>query len=80
MQAIAAQAPLTASEPLLPDPEVQPTVSVDVAAKATGVNRKTYYEGIKRGELPGIVLGRRVVVPTARLRVLLGLDPANHAA
>jgi excisionase family DNA binding protein len=66
-------------EPLLPDPEIQPTVSVDVAAKAMGVNRKTYYDGIKRGELPGIVLGRRVVVPTAPLRARLGLDPVSAA-
>lgn len=59
---------------MLPDPEVQPTLTVADAAQALGIGRNAAYEAVQRGELPSLRLGRRVLVPTAQLRRMLGLD------
>lgn len=58
----------------VPDPAVVPTCSVEEAAAWLGLGRSAAYECARHGELPVIHLGRRLRVPTARLRVLLGLD------
>lgn len=52
----------------------RPTVSVDVAAQLLGISRASTFRAVHRGELPSIRLGRRIIIPTARLRELLGLD------
>jgi excisionase family DNA binding protein len=48
------------------------TMSVEKAAKLLGVSRGLAYEAARRGELPTIKLGRRLLVPTARLLELVG--------
>jgi excisionase family DNA binding protein len=48
------------------------TLTVDEAAKLLGVSRGTAYEAARRGQLPTIRLGRRLLVPRARLLELLG--------
>lgn len=59
----------------LPAAEERPTVSVIEAAAALGISRSGAYAAAARGEIPTIRLGaRRVVVPTAALRRMLGLD------
>lgn len=58
----------------VPDPEEQPTMSVEAAGVAIGLGRSAAYEAVRRGEIPSIKIGRRVVVPTASLRRLLQLD------
>lgn len=64
----------------LPDPATVPTVSVDQAARALGIARRTAYEAIRRGELPALRFGsRRIRVPTAALRRMLELEPADDA-
>jgi len=56
-------------------PEDQPTVDVyPTAAEALGLSRAATYEGVARGEIPSIRVGRRIRVPTAALRRMLGLD------
>jgi excisionase family DNA binding protein len=59
---------------VLPSPESQPTVTVEEAGDALGISRASAYEGVKTGEIPSIRVGRRIVVPTAALRRLLGID------
>lgn len=59
---------------MVPDPRVQPTMTVDEAAGVIGVSRGVAYEAARNGELPVIHMGRRVLVVTAGLRRLLGLD------
>ena len=54
----------------------QPTIPVPTAARLLGLSRNGTYEAIKRGELPSIRVGGRVVVPTAPLRKMLGLEVA----
>jgi excisionase family DNA binding protein len=47
------------------------TVSVPEAARILGISRALAYELVARGELPSLRLGRRLVVPVARLAALL---------
>jgi excisionase family DNA binding protein len=52
----------------MPDNRV---ISVDEAAEALGVSRNTAYEAIKKGQLPHIRVGRRIVVPKLAFERLL---------
>jgi len=54
-----------------PTADGQLTVTVSTVAKMLGINRKTAYESIRRGEIPSIRFGRRIVVPLAALDQLL---------
>lgn len=60
---------------MLPDAAVQPTMRLwpDVGG-LLGLSRASTYEAAKRGEIPTIRFGSRIVVPTAALRRLLQLD------
>lgn len=60
----------------IPDPAAQPTLSVPVAGEYLGLGRDSAYAAANRGDLPVIRIGRRMVVPTAALRKLLGVDAA----
>lgn len=51
-------------------------MSVTDAANILGISRRSAYRAAAAGQLPTIQLGRRLLVPTARLRTLLGL-PAD---
>lgn len=56
-----------------------PTVlTVERAGQLLGLGRTAAYEAVNRGEIPIIRLGRRVVVPTARVLALLGLHPTHE--
>lgn len=46
-------------------------VSVDEAARLLDISRDLAYDLIRRGELPAVKLGRRIVVPRHQLEVLL---------
>jgi len=48
------------------------TLSVDDVAKILGVGRSAVYEAIRRGEIPALHFGRRIVVPRVALLRLLG--------
>jgi excisionase family DNA binding protein len=43
------------------------TYSVEEARKALGVGRNTMYEAIKRGDIPSIRIGKRILIPVASL-------------
>lgn len=60
--------------PVLPLAEDEPTLTVERTAKVLGIGRSSAYAAITRGEIPSIRLGSRVVVPTAALHRMLGLD------
>ena len=47
------------------------TLTVEEAAKVLGVGRNTAYEAVRRGEIPSIRVGRRLVVPKAALERML---------
>lgn len=59
--------------------EAGPTVGIELVAKCFGIHRTTAYEFAKRGELgvPVLRVGRRLRVPTAELRRVLGLNEGD---
>jgi excisionase family DNA binding protein len=52
------------------------TYTVTEAAGLLGISPWTYYEGIKRGELPARKIGRRIVVPKIQLDAWLSAKGA----
>ena len=58
----------------VPDPAIEPTITVERAAELLGISRGQGYEGVRTGEVPSLRVGRRIVVPTAALRRLLEID------
>ena len=59
---------------MIPDPREQPTMKVEDAGRELGLSRSAAYEAARRGELPTLRFGRRLVVATAVLRRMLALD------
>lgn len=56
--------------------EAEPaTLTVAEAAKLLGIGRNQAYEAVQRGEIPSLRIGRRVLIPAARLRRLLEDGP-----
>ena len=64
----------------VPDPVERPTLTVTEAAVILQISRSTLYDALRTGDVPSIRIGRRLLVPTARLRDLLGLDAATRVA
>jgi len=58
------------SEPLV--------LTVEEARQVLRLSRGSMYEAIRRGEAPGIRIGRRILVPRAALQRLL--DDASHTS
>jgi excisionase family DNA binding protein len=54
--------------PLMRALREEPSISVELAGRALGIQRSSAYAAIKSGELPHIRIGRRIAVPTAWLR------------
>ena len=60
------------------DPGVErATLSVVEAASIMGVSKNVAYEAARRGEIPSIRLGGRILVPRAALERLL--ETGSHA-
>jgi hypothetical protein len=51
--------------------------TVEIAGKLLDVSRGVAYESARTGALPTVKLGRRIVVPLARLGALLGETPES---
>ena len=62
---------------MLPNPDERPTLTVDMAASVLGISRNSAYEGVRSGQIPSVRIGRRILVPTARLIDLLGIEPSG---
>jgi hypothetical protein len=54
--------------------ELPPLISVTQACKLLGVGRASGYRAAATGDLPTIRWNRRLYVPTARLRAMVGLE------
>lgn len=54
--------------------EARLTISVPEAARRLGIGRNHGYECAKRGEIPTIRLGKRMVVPVAALERMLTIQ------
>jgi excisionase family DNA binding protein len=56
-------------------PTEQPTVlTVEEVAKALRVGRSTAYDAIRRGEIPSVRIGRRLLVPRHALDKMLNKE------
>ncbi len=53
------------------------TFTVPEAARLLGISRTSAYECVRRGEIPSLTLGRRVVISRHQLERLLGPLPAD---
>ena len=53
------------------------TITVTETAELLGIGRTSAYEAIRRGELPSLRIGRRLVVPVAQLLAALGVQSNN---
>ena len=56
------------------------TVSAKEVSALTGLGRATVYEGLKRGDLPGVQIGKWWVISRKRIQDLLGCTDAEIAA
>lgn len=50
-------------------------MTVEACAKVLHISRASAYEAVRTGAIPHIVVGRRLLVKTAMLRQMLGIDP-----
>jgi len=48
------------------------TTSIDDLAQILGISRNGAYQAAKRGEIPVIRIGKRLLVPTAGIERMLG--------
>ncbi len=55
-------------------PEARLVLTVEETADALGISRAFAYELVRKGELPSIRLGRRIVVPRVQLARLVGVE------
>ena len=61
---------------IIPDLATMPaTLTIPEAAELLGISRSAAYRAVTRGEIPTIRIGRRLLVPTAKLYAMLGLLP-----
>jgi excisionase family DNA binding protein len=60
--------------------DLPPTISVERAGEILGVSRRSAYRAAQQGELPTVRLGRRLLVPTARLLIMLGVERSDPVA
>ncbi len=58
----------------IPDPQHEPTISVQRAGALVGLAKDASYAAVKRGEIPSLRFGHKLVVPTAKLLDMLGLN------
>jgi hypothetical protein len=69
----------TDAPPVPPTPDIlralreNLVVSVELAGRALGIGRNSAYQAVRQGQLPCVRIGRRIAVPTAPLRALLGI-------
>lgn len=58
-------------EGLMSDARTCDTMTVEKAAERLGISRNAAYEAARRGDLPSLRIGRRIVVPAAAFEAWL---------
>jgi excisionase family DNA binding protein len=53
------------------DPTTRKTISVPEAGRQLGLSRNGAYEAVKRGEIPVVRIGKRILVPADAIDRLL---------
>lgn len=62
-----------------PEAQGRLTRTVDEVAELLGISRVSAYEGVARGDIPHIKVGRRILVPRAALTAMLAKASAGKA-
>jgi len=61
------------------DAIIRQTLTIEETARALGIGRNQGYEAARRGDIPTIRIGKRLLVPRAALeRLLEGKAPARE--
>jgi excisionase family DNA binding protein len=50
-------------------------MTVEEAAAALGISRSLAYDAVRRGQIPHVRIGRRILIPVAQLAALLAAVP-----
>jgi excisionase family DNA binding protein len=50
----------------------KPTCTVDELAKVLGIGRRQAYQAVKRGDIPSIRIGKRILISTREIQRTLG--------
>ena len=53
------------------------TITVEEAARILGISRGSAYEAVRRGDIPTIRIGKRLIVPVAALERMLSVGQAE---
>ena len=61
-----------------PVQQERPTLTVEETAELLGISRWLVQQAVRRGELPVVRIGRRILIPRSRLDALLA-GPADAA-
>lgn len=56
------------------DTTLSATMKVEEAGRILGIGRNAAYEGVRRGEIPSLRIGGRILVPRRRLMALINGD------
>lgn len=60
---------------------IQPiTITVEQAAGVLGISRAAAYNAVRRGDIPSVRVGRRVLVPKYRLAAFIAGQPIEPKA
>jgi excisionase family DNA binding protein len=63
----------------MPDPRSKPTLTVDEVSSIIGCSRSSAYEAVRREQIPSLRIGRRLLIPTAKLREMLAGESETTA-
>lgn len=55
-------------------------MTIEQTAQLLGISRSAAYRAAAAGQIPTVRIGRRLLVPTARLLEMLGLEPPADPA
>lgn len=56
----------------------RPTLTVEETASMLGISRWLVQQAVRRGELPVVRIGRRILIPRVRLEAMLAGQPFAH--
>ena len=65
---------------VLDNTEQKGTYSIPEAAKFLGIGRNAAYEAVRKGQIPTIRIGRRLLVPKAALQRMLEIGNTHNGS
>jgi len=52
-------------------------LSVEEAAKLIGLGRNSFYEAVRRGDIPSVRVGGRILIPKKTLEAMFGVQRSD---